>query len=330
MQLRGRRRAPRFPPPPAPDAPGAITRAALAAARRHGFVAAGVVRAVSPAPTWDRFRSWLDEGRHGEMSWLERDAEARSDPTSILPFCRSILSVAREVPPGPAGNVALYARGDDYHDAIRRDLHRIARHLSPACPGGTRFRACVDTAPLLEREIAVRSGVGFVGKSGMLIVPGVGSHVLLGELLTDVEMEPTPPLAGLPASPDRCGTCTACLDSCPTGAFVAPALLDARRCLSYLTIEKRSPFDADEEAALGGRLFGCDVCQDVCPFNARHAAGTTAGAAPASLDPAELLDLDEAEFQERFGGSAIRRATREGLARNARAALASAPVPARS
>lgn len=319
MQRCGPRREPRFPPPPAPSDPGAVTRAAVEAARRNGFVAAGVARAVAPAPTWERFAAWLASGRHGEMSWLARDAEARRDPGSILPWCRSILSVARPVPPGPPGNVARYARGEDYHDAVRRALHRVAKDLRPSCPPGTHFRVCVDTAPLLERELAARSGVGFVGKSGMLIVPGVGSHVVLGELLTDVEMEPTPPLAGLPADPERCGTCTACLDACPTGAFVAPAVLDARRCLSYLTIEKRSPLDAAEEEWLDGRLFGCDVCQDVCPFNARRAASS--GTEPADLDPAELVELTGAGFEERFGRSAVRRATREGLARNARAAL---------
>ena len=163
----------------------------------------------------------------------------------------------------------------------------------------------------------MRAGVGFLGKNGLLIVPGLGSHVVLGEVLTDAALAPTV----APADPgaDRCGTCTACLEACPTGAFVAPRLLDARKCISYLTIEKRTPFTAVEEAALGGRLFGCDVCQDVCPFNA--ARGAEPGGPAAFLDPEEILDLGADAFRARFFGSSIWRATREGLERNAAAAL---------
>lgn len=320
MERPRRRRTPRFPPPPPTPDPAALTRAALEIARRHGFTAAGVV-AAGPARTWDRYRTWLDEGRHGEMEWLERDAESRRDPEGILPYCRSILAVAREVPPGPSGNVARYARGEDYHRVVRSALHAVAADLGPLAPPGSHFRACVDTAPLLERELAAASGLGFVGKSGMLIVPGVGSHVVLGELLTDAELDPTPPRPGSVTSPDRCGSCTACVDACPTGAFVGPARIDARRCVSYLTIEKRSDLAAEEASALGGRLFGCDVCQDVCPFNALDAVSSARPAGPASIDPASVVSLTLEQFDERFGRSAIWRATRDGLARNARAAL---------
>ena len=253
------------------------------------------------------------------MAFLERDAAARMRFDSILPFAKSVVAVARAVPGTGRGNVAAYARGEDYHRVVRRHLKDVVDDLKPLAPKGSHFRVCVDTAPLLEREIAVRAGLGFIGKNGMLIVPGVGSHVVLGEILTDVTLAPS-------ASPfedgaDRCGSCTACLEACPTQAFVAPRVLDSAKCLSYLTIEKRGPFTPAEEAALGGRLFGCDDCQDVCPFNAAlDPAGPARGPA-ASLDPEEILALDEEGFRGRFFNSAIWRATRSGLVRNARAAV---------
>ncbi len=327
-------RAPRRPPPPEPGDPAALSRAAVESARARGFVAAGVLAASRPL-TWDRFRDWLREGRHGEMAFLERDAAARIRFDSVLPFAKSVVAVARAVPGTGRGNVAAYARGEDYHRAVRRHLKGVIDDLRPLAPKGSHFRVCVDTAPLLEREIAVRAGLGFIGKNGMLIVPGTGSQVVLGEILTDLALSPS-------ASPfedgaDRCGSCTACLEACPTQAFVAPRVLDSMKCLSYLTIEKRGPFDAWEEAALGGRLFGCDDCQDACPFNARAQAAEPASASAAGeacraegagtrmtgsrLDPLEILALDEEGFRKRFFHSAIWRATWSGLQRNARAAV---------
>src|SRR5258706_589869 len=196
--------------------------------------------------------------------------------------------------------------------------------LAPLAPAGSHFRACVDTAPLLEREIAARAGLGFIGKNGLLIVPGLGSHVVLGELLTDVALAPTVP--PVEAVADRCGTCTACLEGCPTSAFVAPRVVDSRRCLSYLTIEKRGAFSEEEASSLDGRLFGCDVCQDVCPFNQAVDLGGTADDG-ADLDPEEVAALDDTAFASRFGHTAISRATAEGLRRNARAALALPGAP---
>jgi epoxyqueuosine reductase len=236
--------------------------------------------------------------------------------------------VAFPVPAGPEGNVARYARGDDYHRVVRSLLKEVGADLRVSSPPGTHVRVCVDTAPLLEREIALRAGLGFIGKNGLLIVPGVGSHVVLGELLTDV------PLGSPGAEPvvspelgfDECGDCRACLDSCPTGAFLAPPTLDARKCLSYLTIEKRGPLDAWEEESLDGRLFGCDVCQDVCPWNAAASrpdrGGSGAAFPPAWLDPADVAGLDAPGFRKTFFRTALWRATASGLSRNARAALA--------
>jgi epoxyqueuosine reductase len=287
-------------------------------ARARGFVAAGVLAASRPL-TWDRFWDWLREGLHGEMAYLERDAAARRRFDSILPFTKSVIAVARPVPGTGRGNVAAYARGEDYHRGVRRHLKGVIEDLRPLAPAGSHFRVCVDTAPLLEREVAVRAGLGFIGKNGMLIVPGVGSHVVLGEILTDVTMAPsTAPDAD---GPDRCGSCTACLEACPTQAFLAPRVVDSKKCVSYLTIEKRGPFSPAEEAALSGRLFGCDDCQDSCPFNAALDPNGPARGPAASLDPEEILALDEAGFRRRFFHSAIWRATRSGLARNARAAV---------
>ncbi len=317
--FRSRRSGPRFPPAPPPDDPFGLSRLAVRAARERGFVAAGVVSGVE-AKGWTAFREFLDRGLHGGMAWLERDADARRRLDSILPFARAALCVAREVPPGGTGNVARYARGEDYHDAVRRELKAVVAVLRRAAPPGAHFRVCVDTAPLLEREWAVRAGLGFVGKNGMLIVPGVGSHVVLGEVLTDLALAPT--ATSVDATWGRCGGCAACLEQCPTGAILEPRVVDARRCLSYLTIEKRGPFTAGEEAWLEGRLFGCDDCQDACPYNAGPRWSDAVAEPAASLDPAAAVALDDAAFEERFGRSALRRATPEGLRRNARAALA--------
>lgn len=316
--FRSRRSGPRFPPAPPPADPVGLSRIAVRAALGRGFAAAGVV-AGAAAEGWAGYREFLDGGRGGSMAYLERDAEARRTLGSILPFAKAAVCVAREVPPGGPGNVARYARDEDYHDVVRRELKAVVDAVRRASPPGSHFRVCVDTAPVLEREWAVRAGLGFVGKNGMLIVPGLGSHVVLGEILTDVALAPT--AASVDPTWERCGGCAACLDACPTNAILAPRVVDARLCLSYLTIEKRGPFAPEEESWLGGRLFGCDDCQDVCPYNAGPRWSDPVPDPPASLDPSFAAGLDDASFERTFARSAVRRATPAGLRRNARAAL---------
>jgi epoxyqueuosine reductase len=215
--------------------------------------------------------------------------------------------------------VSRYAWGTDYHDLIRQRVERVASEISQVAPD-SRWRCVVDTAPLLEREFAQLAGLGWIGKNTLLLNRGLGSYFFLAALLTDLELEYDEPWAS-----DHCGTCRACLDACPTGAFVAPYVLDARRCISYLTIELRGPVPSDLRPGLGEWGFGCDVCQEVCPWNQHAPVSIDSMLAPrADLDPLDLTELfaqDEQAFRERFRGSPIWRAKRRGLLRNAAVVL---------
>jgi epoxyqueuosine reductase len=289
-------------------------------ARALGFDAV----AIGPATPADRagaFERWLDAGYAGSMSYLARTREERIDPGRWLPGARSVVAVALSYNTGMDdaaeargwGAVARYARGRDYHDVIRPRLATLAAFIGERAGPGVRSRAAVDTSAVLERELAARAGLGWIGKNTNLLSERLGSYVFLGVVLT------TAPLAFDEAVADRCGTCRACLDACPTEAFVAPYVLDARRCISYLTIEHRGDIDADLTPAVGGWIFGCDVCQEVCPWNRKaergHERAFDVGQPFPSLD--EIVAMDEAEFRARFRGSAITRAKRAGLARNA-------------
>jgi len=300
-----------------------------------GFSRVGVA-AVQPPPHHDAFRGWLAAGLAGVTgSWLERHEPLRRDPTSLLPGARSVVMLATDHPLGggpvaePAaaghGRVARYARGADYHAPLRERVDRLAAWLAHRLPGA-RSRGVVDSAPLAERDFAWAAGLGWFGKNTMLIDPRAGSYFLLAALLTDVPLPVDAPL-----ETDHCGTCTACLDACPTGAFPRPGVLDAARCISSLTIEDHGPMPADVRAGLGDWVFGCDVCQEVCPWN-RHAPGSRDPAlvgppAAGMPDLAGLLALDEAAFRERFRGSPILRAKRRGLLRSAAVALGNRPHP---
>ena len=297
-----------------------LTRHIKAEARALGFDLVGVARAerVSEA---DRLAEWLSRGRHGTMGWMERWSDKRVDPRQLVEGCRSIVSLGllyhrpSERAPQPQGTeVATYAWGEDYHRVLKDKLYALlarGRALDPDFDG----RAFTDSGPVMERYWAERAGLGWRGKNTLLLNKRLGSFLFLGELLVRAELEPD--AAGV----DHCGTCTRCIDACPTDAIVEPYALDARRCISYWTIEHREALSPSEEEAVGEWLFGCDVCQDVCPWN-RDASATREprfdpreDSWPADMDG--LLTMDEEEFAARFGNSAIERARRRGLVRNA-------------
>src|SRR5262245_44691746 len=278
--------------------------------------------AIGPAGPPDHaaaFEGWLDAGHAGTMTYLERGRDKRVDPQRVLPGARSVVVCALGYFQGPGAGgppgVARYAWGDDYHAVIEPRLEALADAISGLAPGAT-TRVYVDTGPLLERDLAARAGLGWIGKNTLLLHPRLGSFFFIGTVLTTAELEADTPL------PDRCGSCRRCLDACPTDAFVEPYVLDSRRCIAYLTIEHRGTIPAELRPGIGAWTFGCDVCQDVCPWNHR---------APATAEPAfaarrhppltELLALDEAAYTERFRGSPLKRARRAGLARNAAVAL---------
>jgi len=320
---------------PAPDSPadGRLVTNLRDEARRLGFGRIGIAPA-GPPPHHEGFGTWLAAGLAGAMEpWLRRHEPLRRSLDAILPAARSVIMVATDhaLGAGPAaeplpagqGRVARYARGDDYHDLIRSRLNDLAAWLDAAVPG-SHSRGVVDSAPLAERDFAWLAGLGWFGKNTMLIDPGAGSYFLLAAVVTDV---PLP--ADAPIQADHCGTCTACLEACPTGALPAPRVLDASRCISALTIEYHGPVAEDLRPDLGDWIFGCDVCQEVCPWN-RHAPGSVepalqARGGAASLPLADLLALDAAAFRRRFHDAPILRAKRQGLLRSAAIALGNRP-----
>ncbi len=290
-----------------------------------GFDLVGIAPA-GEASTYDAFRKWLQAGHEGEMSYMQRHAGARRHPESILPDVKSVIMVALNYKhpevalrrSGKSGKVARYAWCDDYHDTLRfmlKELLGWLRQQRPGCWG----RAVVDTAPLLERDFARQAGLGWFGKNTMLLNKKLGSYFFLGALLVDIQLEPDHPHQS-----SHCGTCTACLDACPTDAFPDSGVLDARRCISYLTIELRGAFDEDLRSDVGDWVFGSDICQEVCPRN-RKAPNAQEHVALRedlqSLDLTGLLLLSEQEVEQRFGGTALTRPRRAGLARNAAIAL---------
>jgi epoxyqueuosine reductase len=305
-----------------------LRSAIVTEAKRLGFEAVGFARADLPLEAdFDRYEAFVTAGKQGEMTWLASLPEARRrvDGEHILPGARTVICLARryarseadeEADSEIAQTIARYARGRDYHNGMRKKLRKLARFTRSF---GASARPLCDEEPILERAWAARAGLGFVGKNGLLIVPGVGSFVLLGEVVTTLEVEPDPPI------PERCGSCTRCLDACPTNAFDAPFVLDPRRCIAYLTIEHRSAIEPSLREGVGTHLFGCDDCQTVCPFNASRGRRATSEI-DARLEPdarwstariEDLLALDDAGFVALRTGSPIGRATRIGLARNA-------------
>jgi epoxyqueuosine reductase len=300
--------------------PGPLDSAYVkAAALRAGFSKCGIARAepLDPAPL-DRL---LAMGGEADMAWLRTQRAARLDPARLLPGVRSVVALALayhagvpEPLPAGAGEIARYARGRDYHLVLKRKLAALAADLAAADPA-VRTLATADVAPVMEKAWAERAGIGWIGKNGCLITPEHGSWVVLATVLVDRALAPDAP------HPDRCGSCAACLPACPTGAIPEPGVVDARRCISFWTIERRGAIPADAAATLGGWVFGCDACQTVCPWNANVPVACDVELVPRpgqlALDLADLLRLGEAEYRKRFNGTSLARARYDGLLRNA-------------
>lgn len=302
------------------------------AARAAGFHLAGVARAapLDPAPL-DRM---LAIGGEADMAWLRTQRDQRLDPGLLLPGAQSVLALAVSYhagegapPPERDGEVARYARGRDYHTVMKRKLRDLEVRLRERDPEARTF-ASSDIAPVMEKAWAERAGIGWVGKNGCLITEAHGSWVLLATMLLDRALEPDAP------HPERCGSCTACLTACPTDAIPAPGLVDARRCLSFWTIERRGDVPAEIAARAGGRVFGCDACQTVCPWNRGVDPSSDPELVPRpgqrSLDLDDLLALSEADYGRRFHGTSIARARFDGLVRNAILAAGHAGDPRRT
>jgi len=314
--------------------PGAFETRLKAQALGLGFDLVGITR-LGPAETSAVFERWLEQGHHGSMDYLRRGAELRQDTTRPEPGMCSVVVVGLDYGGrSPAGPIARYARGADYHRVMWDQLEALLDWVRTERGAEVRGRAYVDTGPILERDLARRAGLGWFGKNAMLINPKKGSYFFIGSLFLDLTLAPDAPFTS-----DHCGSCTRCLTSCPTEAFPAPGVLDARRCIAYLTIEHRGPIPDEFHQAIGTHLFGCDVCQEVCPWNVRFAsAPPTDGplaprAALATTDAGalarELLTLDATTYRERFRDSAMSRAKIDGLRRNAEIVLRNlyAPTP---
>jgi epoxyqueuosine reductase len=290
-----------------------------------GFDLVGITD-LGPMETAPAYDAWLSKGYAGEMEYLVRGAETRKDPRGVFRGAVSAIVVGldyggRE----PSGSIARYARGDDYHDVMAERLTQLHRWLELEVGRQIAGRPYVDTAPILERDLARRAGLGWFGKNSNLVNPRIGSFFFIGSLFVDVRLQPDEPFEA-----DRCGSCTRCLDACPTDAFVAPRVLDATRCISYLTIENKGNIPGEFHEQIGDRLYGCDTCQDVCPWNVRfsrelseerfRARNFLAGKDAREL-ALEILGMDEELYRERFHGSPMKRAKHRGLARNARVVL---------
>lgn len=307
-----------------------VSRSVLAEAERLGFAACGVA-SLEPSRYGDALDRWLSAGYAGTMRYLHRQAGRRKEPARIEPRARVAVVVLENYLPSPPPEskgsrgvkIAKYARGTDYHLALKARLETLADWL--LAHGATVARSWTDSGPVPERELAVRAGLGWIGKNSMLIRPGSGSFCFIGVVLTDLPLEPT-----TAADLDRCGSCTRCLDACPTDAFVGPRVLDATRCISYLTIESRQPISDSVSGRMEGWAFGCDICNDVCPWNVRFAEpsarpeyqdrGTTS-----TGDPDFFERMEEPEFAARFGDSPLARPGLHGMRRNWAAAFRSLP-----
>jgi epoxyqueuosine reductase len=303
------------------------SRAVKERAQFEGFQKVGIVRAEPLAEEAGRLKEWLARGYHGEMSWMARDVEKRLNPLELFPPARSIVVVAlnyytpdQHQENSATGKVSRYAWGDDYHDVLKTKLELLLswiREQEPRAAG----KVCVDIQPTLDKAWAVRAGLGWLGKHSNVITPEYGSWVFIGELLLNLDLP-----ADAERIEDHCGTCTLCIDACPTQAITEPYVVDSNQCLSYATIELRAPeLPETIQHGLSGWLYGCDVCQDVCPWNRFEEATPETRFAPregnVNADLDEILELTPETYAERFRRSAMKRAKLSGLQRNARALL---------
>ncbi len=290
-----------------------------------GFDLAGIT-SLGPMETAAAFDIWVGRGYSGEMEYLPRGAIKRRDSRLPVPDATSAIVVGLDYGGrSPSGPIARYARGDDYHNVMLGKLEQLHEWLEAELGRPIGGKAYVVTGPLLERDLARRAGLGWFGKNTNLVNPDIGSFFFIGALLVDLELE-----SDTPFEADRCGTCTRCLEACPTAAFVEPRMLDATRCISYLTIELKGSIPEDLRAQMGAHIYGCDVCQDVCPYNIKFAqelrepafaARARIGNREARSVARDLLSMDDADFRDIFRNSPMKRAKRRGLARNAAVVL---------
>ena len=311
-------------------------KAALATqAAAQGFVACRVAPATAAPQAGERLRAWLADGCHGDMIWMAETADRRAAPAALWPEVKSVIMLGMSYAPAEdpralaavpdRGVISVYARGEDYHEVVKKRLKALARWLVAAAPSDV--KVFVDTAPVMEKPLAEAAGLGWQGKHTNLVSREAGSWLLLGAIMTTADLVPDPPHR------QTCGQCTACLAACPTDAFPAPFQLDARRCISYLTIEHKGPIPAEFRRAIGNRIYGCDDCLAVCPWN-KFAAAAQANRAfhpraeLTALAIADILALDDTAFRQVFAGSPIKRIGRDRMVRNALIAAGNSGLPA--
>lgn len=304
-----------------------LTSTIKAGARALGFSKVGIARAEASTTEGKNLAEWLRRGYHGTMGWMEKDPERRSDPRRIIADARSVISVAvnyytkgNQSEDPTTGKISRYAWGDDYHILLTKRLESLVACIKQERPDAA-TRLYVDTGPVMDKAWAVRAGIGWLGKHTNVITKEFGSWVFLGEVITDLELVYDEPMA------DFCGSCRACIDACPTGAIVEPYVLDSNRCISYLTIEHKGEIPEELSPKFQNWVYGCDICQDVCPWNSFQQPTSEEDFQPRPHNLAPKLDelsrLTKEEFTERFRRSPVKRTKREGLARNANAIVKS-------
>ncbi|MET1112755.1 MAG: tRNA epoxyqueuosine(34) reductase QueG [Allosphingosinicella sp.] len=305
-----------------------------AKAAELGFVACGIARADAAPEAGDRLRQWIASGHHGEMGWIEDRAEQRASPNGLWPDARSVIALAMSYAPATdpmalenatdRGRISVYAQGSDYHKVVKKALKAMGRWLADGA--GCQLKVFVDTAPVMEKPLSAAAGIGWQGKHSNLLSREHGNWLFLGVIYTTLDLAPDAPAT------EHCGTCTRCITACPTGAIVAPGQVDARKCISYLTIEHAGPIPHEYRTAIGNRIYGCDDCLAVCPWNrfadsARANRAFLPRAELAAPRLADLLALDDAGFRKVFAGSPIKRIGRGRMVRNAAIAAGNSGLP---